>query len=38
LGDSLAVYDRETQEEDMEAVDLEGGATAADTLFIIGVC
>ena len=34
FGDELAGYDRASLEEYMEAVDLEGGATAAETLFI----
>jgi hypothetical protein len=32
--DALATYDRTWLEEYLEAVDLEGGATAAATLFI----
>jgi len=34
VGDALAGYDRARLEEYLEAVDLEGGATAAETLFI----
>jgi len=34
FGDALAGYDRARLEEYLEAVDLEGGATAAETLFI----
>jgi len=34
FGDALADYDRARLEEYLEAVDLEGGATAAETLFI----
>jgi len=34
LGDALAGYDRARLEEYLESVDLEGGATAAETLFI----
>jgi hypothetical protein len=34
FGDALAGYDRARVEEYLEAVDLEGGATAAETLFI----
>ena len=34
FGDALAGYDRARLEEYLEPVDLEGGATAAETLFI----
>jgi len=34
FGDALAGYDRARLEEYLEVVDLEGGATAAETLFI----
>jgi hypothetical protein len=34
FGDALAGYDRVRLEEYLEPVDLEGGATAAETLFI----
>jgi hypothetical protein len=34
FGDTLAGYDRARLEEYLEVVNLEGGATAAETLFI----
>jgi len=34
FGDALAGYDRARLEEYLEVVDLEGGAMAAETLFI----
>ena len=34
FGDALGGRDRASLEEYLEAVDLEGGATAAETLFI----
>jgi len=34
FGDALTGYDRSRLEEYLEAVDLEGSATAAETLFI----
>ena len=35
FGDALAGYDRARLEEHLEAVDSEGGATAAETLLIV---
>jgi len=34
FGDALAGYDRARLEKYLEAVDVEGGGTAAETLFI----
>jgi len=35
LGDALAGYDRATLEKYLEMLDMEGGATAAETIVIV---